>query len=59
MESYFCKPQAPWQKGTVENTNGRIRRYLPSDTKASRPPAALPAHIEADRNNGLSHHVGN
>ena len=32
MESYFCKPQAPWQKGTVENTNGRIRRYLPSDT---------------------------
>jgi IS30 family transposase len=31
MESYFCKPQAPWQKGTVENTNGRIRRYLPSE----------------------------
>ena len=32
IESYFCKPQAPWQKGTVENTNGRIRRYLPSET---------------------------
>lgn len=32
IESYFCKPQAPWQKGTVENTNGRIRRYLTGDT---------------------------
>ena len=32
VESYFCKPQAPWQKGTVENTNGRIRRYLPGET---------------------------
>ena len=32
MESYFCKPQAPWQKGTVENTNGRIRRFLPGET---------------------------
>ena len=32
IESYFCKPQAPWQKGTVENTNGRLRRFLPSDT---------------------------
>lgn len=32
MENFCCKPQAPWQRGTVENTNGRIRRYLPSDT---------------------------
>jgi len=32
VESYFCAPQAPWQKGTVENTNGRLRRFLPLDT---------------------------
>ncbi|WP_395396503.1 IS30 family transposase (plasmid) [Novosphingobium sp. BL-8A] len=32
MESYFCDPKAPWQKGGVENFNGRLRRYLPSDT---------------------------
>tara|TARA_R110002110_G_scaffold415559_1_gene650655 strand:- start:14138 stop:15145 length:1008 start_codon:yes stop_codon:yes gene_type:complete len=31
-QAWFCDPQAPWQKGTVENTNKRIRRYLPSDT---------------------------
>lgn len=32
MTSYFCKPSAPWQKGSVENSNGRIRRFLPLDT---------------------------
>src|SRR3546814_10523525 len=26
MASYFCMPSAPWQKGSVENNNGRIRR---------------------------------
>ena len=29
-ESWFCDPRSPWQKGTVENTNRRLRRYLPS-----------------------------
>ena len=32
ITSYFCLPSAPWQKGGVENCNGRIRRFLPSDT---------------------------
>lgn len=36
MTSYFCKPSAPWQKGSVENSNGRIRRYLPLDTDISK-----------------------
>ena len=27
--AWFCDPQAPWQKGTVENTNNRLRRHLP------------------------------
>ena len=31
-KAWFCDPQAPWQKGTVENTNGRLRRHLPRDT---------------------------
>lgn len=25
IASHFCKPQAPWQKGSIENTNGRVR----------------------------------
>ena len=38
MTSYFCKPSAPWQKGSVENSNGRIRRFLPLDTDISTVP---------------------
>src|ERR1017187_1698545 len=32
MDSYFCDPQAPWQKGAVESNNSRIRRFLPRET---------------------------
>lgn len=32
-DSWFCDPQAPWQKGTVENTNSRLRKYLPRSTE--------------------------
>ena len=31
METYFCDPQAPWQKGAVECNNNRIRRFLPRE----------------------------
>ncbi|MFK0333925.1 IS30 family transposase [Rhizobium sp. NPDC090275] len=27
-QAWFCDPQSPWQKGTVENTNGRVRKWL-------------------------------
>ena len=29
VASYFCDPHSPWQKGSVENANGRVRRFLP------------------------------
>ncbi len=29
MQVYFCHAYHSWEKGTVENTNGRIRRYIP------------------------------
>jgi len=32
IQSFFCDPYASWQKGGVENTNGRLRRDLPRNT---------------------------
>jgi IS30 family transposase len=32
MQTYFCDPHSPWQKGGIENAIGRIRRYLPRNT---------------------------
>ena len=32
IKSYFCNPNASWEKGTVENTNGLIRRFFPKKT---------------------------
>lgn len=31
-QSYFCEPYHSWEKGTVENTIGLIRRFLPKKT---------------------------
>jgi IS30 family transposase len=32
MRTWFCDTHSPWQKGGVENTAGRIRRFLPRKT---------------------------
>ncbi len=29
MDVYFCHAYSSWEKGTVENMNGRIRRFIP------------------------------
>jgi IS30 family transposase len=32
MRTFFCDPHAPWQKGGIENSIGRMRRGLPRKT---------------------------
>ena len=36
MTTWFCDAYASWQKGGIENANGRLRRYLPRDTDLDR-----------------------
>jgi len=32
MITFFCDPHSPWQRGTIENTNGILRRDMPRKT---------------------------
>src|SRR5579872_6121098 len=32
VQTFFCDPHSPWQKGGIENAIGRIRRSLPRKT---------------------------
>lgn len=32
IETFFCDPYAPWQKGGIENAIGRMRRFIPRKT---------------------------
>ena len=33
---YYCETHSPWQKGSNENMNGRLRRYLPRSINIAR-----------------------
>jgi IS30 family transposase len=30
--TWFCDPQSPWQKGSIENANKRLGRWISRDT---------------------------
>ncbi len=49
--SYFCEPYHSWEKGTVENTNGIIRRFLPKKTDLATIPTDRIQEIELWLNN--------
>lgn len=51
IKTYFCDPHSPWQKGGVENMNGRIRRYITLKTK--------PESFTNDDLQGLADHLNN
>lgn len=35
-EIFFCHQHHPWEKGSVENRNGKIRRYIPKGSDISK-----------------------
>jgi len=51
IQSYFCDPQKPYQKGSVENNNGRIRRFLPANMNVAAVPEAYLYEICLRMNN--------
>ena len=36
LRAFFCDPHSPWQRGGIENANGRLRRDLPRKASLSR-----------------------
>lgn len=50
MDTYFCDPHAPWQKGGIENAIGRMRRRLPRKTDLATLSARQLDHLVAAYN---------
>lgn len=48
---YFCHAYHSWEKGTVENTIGRIRRFIPKGTSIDEVPEEYIASLEDKLNN--------
>jgi IS30 family transposase len=49
--SYFCEPYHSWEKGSVEQINGLIRRYIPKGTDLNEITPAFINRIEKLLNN--------
>lgn len=51
ISSYFCNPGSPWQKGSVENMNGRVRWLLPKNAGHKPITQSMLSTIERQINN--------
>ena len=51
MPMYFCHPYHSWERGTVENTNGRIRKFIPKGISMDTISEEEIARIETRLNN--------
>lgn len=50
-KSFFCAPFHSWEKGSIENTNGLVRRHLPKKTDFAKVSAKQVKAIERKLNN--------
>lgn len=50
VKIYFCHPYHSWEKGTVENTNKRIRKYIPKGSDISKYSKRFISNLEAKLN---------
>lgn len=50
IKIYFCNPYHSWEKGTIENTNGEIRKYFPKGSDVSKYPRKFFKDIEKKLN---------
>jgi IS30 family transposase len=51
IETFFCDPYAPWQKGGIENAIGRMRRNIPRKTDLATMTARQLSNFVAAYNN--------
>lgn len=50
IKIYFCNPYHSWEKGTVENTNGQIRKTIPKGSDISKYSKYVIRKVEAKLN---------
>jgi IS30 family transposase len=50
IKIYFCHPYSSWEKGTIENTNGVIRKDIPKSSDISQYSKQFIAKLEAKLN---------
>lgn len=48
---FFCHPYHSWEKGTIENTNGEIRKYFPKGSDVSAHSRSFFKKVETKLNN--------
>ena len=51
VATFFCNPYSSWEKGTVENANGILRRYLPRISDLGALPQSELNDIRTEMNN--------
>lgn len=51
IKIFFCHPYHSWEKGTVENVNGEIRKYLPKKSDISKYAPSFFRKVEEELNN--------